>query len=127
MIPKECKRLADLPASRRRKFFIYVLKCADASLYIGQAGNIHRRLQQHNSGEVSWTAPRRPLEIIHWEEFDSREAAVKRERDLKTGFGRKWLKREYAKGGLAVRQAGLASPKSDATRQAGVDFPKSKL
>ena len=105
MIPKECKRLADLPTPRRGKFFIYVLKCADASFYIGQAADIHRRFQQHETGEVSWTAPRRPLAIIHWEEFDSREAAVKRERDLKTGFGRKWLKREYAKGNLAARQA----------------------
>ena len=113
MIPKECKRLADLPAPRLGKIFTYVLKCSDASFYIGQAADIPRRLQQHKSGEVSWTAPRRPLEIIHGEEFDSREAAVKRERDLKTGFGRKWLKREYEKGGLAARQAGVDFPKSN--------------
>ena len=73
-----------------------------------------RRVQKHENGEVSWTAPRRPLEIIHWDRFSSREAAVKREHDLKTGFGRKWLKREYAKGSLAARQA-------------GVDFLKSSL
>lgn len=127
MIPKECKRLADLPAPRRGKFFIYVLKCSDDSFYIGQTEEIPRRLQQHENGEVSWTAPRRPLEFIHWEEFSSREAAVKREHDLKTGFGRKWLKRECAKGSLAARQAGLPAPPSEATRQAGVDFPKSNL
>lgn len=107
MIPKECKRLADLPAPRRGKFFIYVLKCADASFYIGQTADIYRRLQQHQTGEVSWTAPRRALAIVHWEKFDSREAPVRRERDLKTGFGRNWLKREYAKGALAARQAGV--------------------
>ena len=46
-----------------------------------------------------------PLEVIHYEEFDSREAAIKRERELKTGFGRKWLKKEYEAGRLAARQA----------------------
>ena len=49
-----------------------------------------------------------PIEPIHWEIFSSREEAVKREQDLKTGFGRKWLKREYDAGRLAAtsRQAG---------------------
>ncbi|MCP9450542.1 MAG: DUF1156 domain-containing protein [Nitrospira sp.] len=100
----------DLPAPRRGKFFIYVLKCSDDSFYIGQTEDIARRLKQHESGEVSWTANRLPVEIIHWEQFDSREAAVRREQDLKTGFGRKWLKREYDAGRLAARQAGGATP-----------------
>ena len=100
----------DLPAPRRGKFFIYVLKCSNDSFYIGQTEDIPRRLKQHEGGEVSWTAKHLPVEIIHWEQFDSREAAVKREQDLKTGFGRKWLKREYEKGRLAARQAGGATP-----------------
>ena len=100
----------DLPAPRRGKFFIYVLKCSDGSFYIGQTEDIPRRLAQHEGGEVSWTAKHLPVEIIHWKQFDSREAAVKREQDLKTGFGRKWLKREYEAGRLAARQAGGATP-----------------
>jgi putative DNA methylase len=100
----------DLPAPRRGKFFVYVLKCSDDSFYIGQTEDIPRRLKQHEGGEVSWTAKHLPVEIIHWEQFDSREAAVKREQDLKTGFGREWLKREYEEGRLAARQAGGATP-----------------
>jgi adenine-specific DNA methylase len=100
----------DLPAPRRGKFFIYVLQCSDNSFYIGQTEDIPRRLKQHEDGEVSWTSKHLPVKIIHWEEFDSREAAVKREQDLKTGFGRKWLKREYKAGRLAARQAGGAKP-----------------
>ena len=96
----------DLPAPRRGKFYIYVLRCSDGSFYIGQTDNIPRRLQQHEMAEVSWTSKHLPVEIIHWEEFDSREDGVKREQDLKTGFGRKWLKREYKAGRLAARQAG---------------------
>ena len=100
----------DLPAPRRGMFIVYVLKCADESFYIGQTEDLPRRLRQHQNREVSWTAKRLPVEIIHWEQFNSREAAVKREQDLKSGFGRKWLKREYEAGRLAARQAGGSTP-----------------
>ena len=101
---------ADLPAPRPKlgEFCVYVHKCKDDSFYIGQTDDFARRLTEHEQGKVSWTAPRLPVESIHWEVFATREEAVKREQDLKTGFGREWLKREYAKGKLAAaaRQAG---------------------
>ncbi|MBF8253591.1 MAG: adenine-specific DNA methylase [Deltaproteobacteria bacterium] len=100
---------ADLPAPRPDTFWIYVLKCSDDSFYIGQTDNIPRRFEEHCNGEVSWTKSHLPVELIHSESFGSREEAVKREQDLKTGFGRTWLKREYAAGRLA-RQAGGATP-----------------
>jgi type I restriction enzyme M protein len=100
----------DLPAPHPSpgQFCVYVLKYADNSFYIGQTDNFERRIQQHENGEVSWTGPRRPVEPIHWEVFATRDEAVKREDELKTGFGRQWLKREYAAGKLAAaaRQAG---------------------
>lgn len=96
------------PPPHAGQFCIYVLKCSDGSFYIGQSENFPKRLAEHRSEKVAWTAPRLPVEPIHWEVFDSREEAVKREKDLKTGYGRKWLKREYERGGLAgsSRQAG---------------------
>jgi len=97
---------APLPAPRLGRFFIYVIKCSDDSFCIGQTDNIQRRFEEHRQGKVEWTACRQPLQIIHYEELDSREAAVAREKELKTGFGREWLKREYAAGRLAARQAG---------------------
>jgi len=100
----------DLPAPRPRagEFCIYVLKCADQSFYVGQTDNFPRRFSEHESGQVSWTGPRRPVEPIHWEMFKTREESVQREKELKTGFGRKWLKRQFEKGSLATtaRQAG---------------------
>lgn len=87
---------ANLPIPERRGvFFVYVLKCSDGSFYIGLTDNLHRRFGQHMAGEVSWTASRRPVELVHWEEYAARQKAAKREEELKTGFGRKWLKREY--------------------------------
>lgn len=98
--------LPDLPAPRTGEFCIYVLKCSDGSFYIGQTDNYERRLKEHESGQgAEWTKNHLPFEPIHWEIFKTREEAVKRESDLKTGFGRKWLKREYDKSRLA-RQAG---------------------
>jgi predicted GIY-YIG superfamily endonuclease/REP element-mobilizing transposase RayT len=100
----------DLPAPRPKsgEFCVYVLKCCDSSFYIGQTDDFHRRLSEHERGEVGWTAARLPIEPIHWETFATREEAVRREKELKTGFGRQWLKREYPKGALAAaaRQAG---------------------
>lgn len=100
----------DLPAPRPRsgEFCIYVLKCSDDSFYIGQTDNLEKRLNEHHESRgAEWTRSHLPFELIHWEIFKTREEAVKREQDLKTGFGRKWLKRGYEKGGLsAARQAG---------------------
>jgi type I restriction enzyme M protein len=102
--------VADLPAPRPRKgqYCAYVLKCSDGSFYKGQTDNLPRRLEEHEKGNVSWTAKNLPVELIHWEVFPTREEAVAREKELKTGYGRKWIQREYQAGRLkaASRQAG---------------------
>jgi predicted GIY-YIG superfamily endonuclease len=116
----------DLPAPRPSsgQFCIYVLKCLDDSFYIGQTEDFEKRLNQHNRQEVSWTASRLPVEPIHWEIFGTREEAVKREQELKTGFGRKWLIREYDKGTLVA--ASPACPEHADRRQAGAWIDESK-
>jgi predicted GIY-YIG superfamily endonuclease len=108
--------IPDLPAPRPNIFWIYVLKCRDNSFYIGQTEDIPRRLEEHYKGEISWTRLRLPVKLIHYESFASREEALRREKVLKTGFGRKWLKREYEKGGLACLRG---DTHRQAARQAG--------
>ena len=81
------------------KFFIYVIECEDKSYYIGQTSDIIARWEQHRSGMgADWTKTHKPIRIIHYEIFPTREEAVRREKELKTGFGRKWIKREIAAG-----------------------------
>ncbi len=95
----------DLPAPRPGIWFVYALECEDRSIYIGQTQDILKRWKQHATGKgADWTKRHPPIKLVHWEEYDSLEKAVKREKDLKTGFGRKWLKREYKAG--RTRQAG---------------------
>ncbi|MEI9475545.1 MAG: helicase-related protein [Deltaproteobacteria bacterium] len=87
------ERQPDLPAPRPGLFFVYAIECEGGSYYIGQTDDLQKRWQDHVNGRAAeWTKQHKPLKIAHFEEFSSREEAVKRESDLKTGFGRKWLK-----------------------------------
>jgi len=65
----------------------------DGRFYIGWSEDLRLRVEQHNKGQVEATRERRPLELIYYEACLSREEAIKREKSLKTGFGRKYLKR----------------------------------
>ncbi len=100
----------DLPAQKplSGKFCIYVLLCADGTFYKGQTDDFPRRIKEHQNGEVSWTAKNLPVEIIHWEIFQTRKEAVDREDFLKSGRGREWLKKQYEEKKLKSfeRQAG---------------------
>jgi restriction endonuclease S subunit len=94
-----------LPAPQPNKYFVYVIKCSNGSNYIGQTNHLYKRWQEHISGEgADWTKRYPPQYLLHWEEFSSREEAVKREKWLKTGFGRTWIKRQERAGRL--RSAG---------------------
>jgi len=104
----------DLPAPVRAshtdgpkpgKFFVYALECEDKSIYVGQTSDILKRWKEHAAGKgADWTKKHPPIRLVHWEEYDSREEAIKREKELKTESGRKWIKRELAAG--RTRQAG---------------------
>jgi putative endonuclease len=73
-------------------YYIYVLKSlSHNSRYIGNTNNIEKRLLEHNNGKVRYTKGRRPWKLIYNEEFDTRSEAMKREKELKTGQGRKFL------------------------------------
>ena len=78
----------------KAKAFTYILKSIkDDGLYIGSTRNLNDRYyKQHLKGRVQSTKSRRPLELLYFEEFDSYSEAYKREKYLKTGAGRDWLK-----------------------------------
>jgi predicted GIY-YIG superfamily endonuclease len=65
-------------------FTVYVLECADRSLYIGHTDDLDARMQQHDAGTCgSHTATRRLLTLLHAEAFESRYEAITMERKLK--------------------------------------------
>jgi predicted GIY-YIG superfamily endonuclease len=65
-------------------WFLYLLRCADGSLYTGITNNVTRRCQQHNAGTASrYTRSRLPVELIYQESHVSRSVALKRELAVK--------------------------------------------
>jgi predicted GIY-YIG superfamily endonuclease len=68
-----------------------VLRCTDGSLYIGHTSDLSDRLTRHNEGraDCSFSINRRPVAVVYSETFDSRAAAVRRERQLKGWTRRK--------------------------------------
>ncbi|HEX7340365.1 MAG TPA: GIY-YIG nuclease family protein [Rhodanobacteraceae bacterium] len=65
-------------------FYLYILRCANDSPYIGHTDNIDERMRQHDAGTAgSYTARRHPLKLLHAEEFETRYAALVMERKLK--------------------------------------------
>lgn len=63
---------------------------------MGHTKDLKNRIVQHNKGLVNSTKFRRPLKLIYYEACVVLEDAIKRERALKTGFGRAYLKRRLS-------------------------------
>ena len=63
------------------KWFMYVVRCADNSLYAGVTKNIKRRILEHNYGMrgAKYTRSRRPVELVFIEECDDGSTALKKE------------------------------------------------
>lgn len=66
-------------------YFVYVLRNPEGRLYIGFTADLERRVQQHQQGEGGWTRGQGPWELAHFETFDDRSEAMRRERKLKRG------------------------------------------
>jgi putative endonuclease len=65
-------------------YFVYILRCADQSLYIGHAEDVDRRVERHNRGEGAvFTRARRPVVVAYSERCGGLPAAVAREGQLK--------------------------------------------
>ena len=75
---------------KMKTFYVYILKCKDDSYYTGITNDIERRLQEHNYGEApdSYTAIRRPVELVFFETFNDFGVAEQWEKKIK-GWSRR--------------------------------------
>ena len=74
-------------------FYTYALKSLkDGKLYIGWTDDLKSRVNKHNKGLVTNKKCRTPFELVYYEACRSKQNAIRREKTLKTGFGRKYLK-----------------------------------
>jgi putative endonuclease len=74
-------------------FYVYALRsAADGHLYVGFTHDLKQRLRQHQSGDVASTRNRRPLDLVYYEACRSQADATRREKYLKTAWGKRYLK-----------------------------------
>ena len=67
-----------------KQWYVYILHCADGTLYTGMTDDVTRRVQVHNSGKgAKYTRGRTPVEAVYSEECESYSAALKREYAIK--------------------------------------------
>ena len=64
--------------------YTYILECSDGTFYVGWTNNLKKRIKTHNQGKgARYTRGRTPVNLVYWEEYDSRSDAQKREITIK--------------------------------------------
>ncbi len=74
-------------------YYVYVLKSVkDGNNYVGSTNDLRERLTLHNAGKVSSTKNRLPLTLIYFEGCLNQQDATKREKYLKSSWGKRYIK-----------------------------------
>ena len=64
--------------------YTYMVRCRDDSLYTGWTNHLEKRVEDHNSGHgAKYTKSRRPVELVYYEQFETKEEAMRREWEIK--------------------------------------------
>ena len=65
-------------------YYTYIVECTDSTYYTGYTTKLKRRVEVHNKGKgAKYTRARRPVKLVYWEEYDTKEEAMKREWKIK--------------------------------------------
>ncbi|MFZ5571772.1 MAG: restriction endonuclease subunit S [Thermodesulfobacteriota bacterium] len=122
LVPPACRQAGKtpttLPPPEPGSWWVYVIECENGSFYKGFTEDLPRRWRQHLSGTASeWTKKHPPKQVYYWEKCFSKEAAIKREDYLKSGFGREWFKREVVDNQKAWQTASELLKEIEAEKQ----------
>jgi len=71
-------------------YYVYIVKCADETLYTGIATELERRVDEHNGSDkgAKYTRTRRPVALVYSEKYPDRSSASKREYEIKKKMSR---------------------------------------
>lgn len=71
-------------------YYVYIVQCADNTLYTGIAIELERRMSEHNHSDkgAKYTRARRPVTLVYSEEYLNRSLASKREYEIKKKMSR---------------------------------------
>jgi len=71
-------------------FWVYMLRCADGSYYVGHTEELELRISRHQSGELGgYTANRRPVQLVFANDLPTRQEALEGEPQSRAGAGEK--------------------------------------
>ena len=74
-------------------FYVYVIKSSGTDfVYKGHCEDLKKRLEQHNAGMTKSIKPYIPFKLVYFEEYETKNEAIKREKYFKTAAGRRYLK-----------------------------------
>ena len=74
-------------------YYVYILLSEkDGNFYTGYTDDLNKRIKEHNNGKVPSTKNRRPLQLIYYEACLNQQDALRREKYLKTTYGKRYLK-----------------------------------
>lgn len=77
----------------KKPYFVYVLLSEkDGRFYTGYTEDVERRVKDHNNGRVFSTKYRRPFSLIYYEVSFNLDDALKREKYLKSTYGKRYIK-----------------------------------
>lgn len=77
-------KTGQLKSSNSSNYCVYILRCKDATLYIGITNNINKRVSAHNNGTgAKYTRGRTPVQCVYIETDLTKSEALKREHELK--------------------------------------------
>ena len=66
--------------NQEEKNYMYLLRCTDGTLYCGWTNHLEARVEAHNAGKgAKYTKSRRPVALVYWETFDTKQQAMQRE------------------------------------------------
>lgn len=69
---------------RETGYWVYIVRCADGTLYTGMTDNVERRIAAHNSGKgAKYTRGRGPVALVYREACGDKSQALRRERAIK--------------------------------------------
>lgn len=64
--------------------YVYIIECSDGTFYTGWTNNLEKRINMHSNGTgAKYTKGRGPVKLVHYEEFEEKKYAMKREYEIK--------------------------------------------
>lgn len=69
-----------------KNWYVYIVRCADGTLYTGMAIDVEKRIEEHNTNNLlgaKYTKSRRPVTLVYQEQVNSRSEAMSRETEIK--------------------------------------------